>query len=60
MSLENKIILLITKEPEGGYIVTSPNIPELITEGDTLNEALDNVKDAILAVEELLKEVSQG
>ena len=23
------------REPDGGYVVTSPDIPELVTEGDT-------------------------
>lgn len=33
--------------------MTSPALPELITEGDTLEEAFANVKDAFAAVLEL-------
>lgn len=32
---------------EGGYVVYVPALPECITEGDTLEEAMDMVKDAI-------------
>jgi antitoxin HicB len=44
---------LFTPQPEGGYTVTSPVLPELITEGDTLEEAHANVRDALEAVVEL-------
>jgi antitoxin HicB len=40
-------------QPEGGYTVTSPILPELVTEGDTLDEAFANVQDALAAVVEL-------
>jgi predicted RNase H-like HicB family nuclease len=32
---------------EGGYVVTVPELPGCVTEGDTFGEALDMVKDAI-------------
>lgn len=32
---------------EGGYIVSVPALPGCITEGDTLEEAMEMVKDAI-------------
>jgi len=44
-----KIPLVLTPQPEGGFTVTSPLLPELITEGDSVEEALDNVKDALAA-----------
>jgi len=37
-------------QPEGGYTVTSPVLPELVTEGDTVEEALENVRDTLAAV----------
>lgn len=43
-------------QPEGGYTVTSPVLPELITEGDSLDEAFGNVRDALAAVLELYAE----
>ena len=45
-----KIPLTLEPQPEGGYTVTSPLLPELITEGDTVAEALANVDDAFEAV----------
>lgn len=48
-----RIPLVFTPQPEGGYTVTSPVLPELITEGDTLAEAQANVRDAFEAVAEL-------
>lgn len=40
-------VLLIPDPEEGGYTVTVPALPGCITEGDTLEEALDNARDAI-------------
>jgi antitoxin HicB len=48
-----RVPLVFTPQPEGGYTVTSPVLPELITEGDTLEEAHANVRDAFEAVVEL-------
>ena len=31
---------------EGGYTVTIPSLPGCISEGETLDEALDNIKQA--------------
>jgi antitoxin HicB len=40
---------------EGGYVVTCPALPGLVTEGDTLDEAREMVRDAIqLYLESLL------
>ena len=51
-----RIPLVFSPQPEGGYTVTSPVLPELITEGDTLEEANDNVHDALEAVIEMYEE----
>ena len=50
MSATYKLPLVLDPQPEGGYTVTCPLLPELITEGDTVQEALDNVSDALVAV----------
>ena len=34
-----RVPLVFTPQPEGGYTVTSPVLPELLTEGDTLEES---------------------
>ena len=55
-----KIPLLLTPQPEGGYTVSSPLLPELVSEGDSLNEALENVQDAFAAVIELYQETGRS
>ena len=45
-----KLPLVLESQPDGGYTVTCPVLPELITEGDTVREALDNVPDALAAL----------
>lgn len=47
-----KVPLVLSPQPEGGFTVTSPLLPELVTEGDTVEEALANVQDALAAVVE--------
>jgi antitoxin HicB len=51
-----RVPLIFSPQPEGGYTVTSPVLPELLTEGDTLEEANANVRDAFEAVVELYAE----
>ena len=51
-----RLPLVFTPQPEGGYTVHSPVLPELLTEGDTLEEAQANVRDAFEAVIELYAE----
>jgi antitoxin HicB len=51
-----RIPLVFAPQPEGGFTVTSPILPELITEGDSLEEAYANVTDAVAAVVELYAE----
>jgi antitoxin HicB len=51
-----RVPLMFTPQPEGGYTVTCPVLPELLTEGDTLGEAQANVRDAFEAVVELYEE----
>ena len=54
-----KVPLLLESQPEGGYTVTSPLLPELVTEGTTLDEALQHVKDALAAVVEIYEDLGQ-
>ncbi len=57
--MQYKIPLVLAPQPEGGYTVTSPLLPELITEGDTVEEALENVKDALAAVVEAYQDLGR-
>jgi antitoxin HicB len=54
-----KIPLILTAQPEGGYAVTSPALPELSTEGDTVEEVLAHVQDALAAVVELYEDLGK-
>ena len=51
-----RIPLVMELQPEGGYTVTSPALPELVTEGDTISECLANAEDAFKAVLEIYEE----
>lgn len=58
--MDYKVPLVMTPQPEGGYTVTSPLLPELITEGDSIRDAMENVKDALAAVLELYEELGRS
>ncbi len=47
--------VVITSDVTGGYVVTCPALPGLITEGDTLEEARAMTRDAIQGYLESLK-----
>lgn len=48
-----RVPLVMEPQAEGGFTVTSPLLPELVTEGDTIDEAYANAQDALAAVLEL-------
>lgn len=54
-----KLPLVLEPQPEGGYTITCPLLPELITEADTLDEVLPNVSDALAAVIESYEDTNQ-
>ena len=52
----------LTPAPEGGYMVSFVDIPEALTQGETVAEAMEAAKDALLTAfdfyfEEFLKEM---
>lgn len=47
---DGKLVLTLEVAEEGGYLVTSPFDPSLITEGDTLEEAFEMARDAAAAL----------
>lgn len=61
---DGKLVLCLQSAEEGGYVVTSPLDPELITEAETLEEAFANARDAAKALREsramLLKRLATG
>jgi antitoxin HicB len=54
-----KVPLVLSPQPEGGFTVTSPVLPELVTEGDSISEAMANVQDALAAVIELYQDLGR-
>lgn len=54
-----KVPLVLAPQPEGGFTITSPVLPELITEGDTVEETLANVQDALEAAIELHEDLGR-
>ena len=51
--------VLFEPAAEGGYVVTCPALPGLVTEGDTLKEARAMAKDAIEGYLESLRKDGQ-
>ena len=37
----------LNEQPEGGYLVTFPDLPEAITQGDSLDEAIEQAIDCL-------------
>jgi predicted RNase H-like HicB family nuclease len=42
-----KLRIVLEPSPEGGYTVYVPSLPGCISEGDSLEEALENIREAI-------------
>jgi len=42
--------VVLEPQPEGGFTVLVPALPEVVTEGDTEEEALANAQEAIRAI----------
>ena len=54
-----KLPLVLEPQPEGGYTITCPLLPNLITEADTLDEVIPNVSDALAALIETYEDLNQ-
>lgn len=46
-------------EPEGGYTVTCPALPGLVTYGETLPEARDMARDAMGGLIQVMREMGE-
>jgi antitoxin HicB len=61
---DGRLVLCLQAAEEGGYVVTSPLDPELITEAETLEEAFANARDAAKVLREsrrkMLKHLAAG
>jgi antitoxin HicB len=49
---DGKLVLNLEAAEEGGYVVTSPLDPEVITQAETLEEAFANARDAAQALKQ--------
>ncbi len=54
-----RLPLILEPQPEGGYTVTCPLVPGLVTEADTLDEVIPHVADALAALIELYEDLGQ-
>ena len=52
--------VIFRKEPEGGYTVNVPSLPGCITFGDTIEEAIEMAKEAILLYIDSLKKHNEA
>lgn len=56
MIVRDYSVVLQPNDPEKGYTVTVPALPGCISCGDTLEEALENIKDAVaLYIQDCIK-----
>lgn len=53
--MERVFNVLLKQEPEGGYSVRCVELPAAISQGETREEALANIREAILLVLEELE-----
>ena len=49
---DGKLALQLEEAEEGGYVVTSPLDPELITQAENIAEAFANARDAAKALKQ--------
>jgi len=54
-----KFTVILSPEADGGYSVVCPAVPGRVSQGDSLDEALANVREAILLCLEVRKEDGQ-
>lgn len=51
--------VVLVPQPEGGYFVECPSLPGCYTQGDTREEALANIREAIELALEDMKETGE-
>ena len=47
MAEQNEYEVVLIPQAEGGYTVSVPELPDVVTEGETEEEALEMAKDAV-------------
>ena len=51
-----KFHVTLQKEPEGGYVARCLELPGALSRGETKEEALTNVKEAVLTILDMMRE----
>ena len=62
-NLKHKILeytVIFEPAEEGGYVVSVPILPGCTTQGETFEEATENIRDAIRGYLEVLKEEGES
>lgn len=55
-----RLTVILEPEADGGYSVVCPVIPGCVSQGDSLDEALANIREAILLCLEARQEMEQA
>jgi predicted RNase H-like HicB family nuclease len=59
--MKGELTAIIEKAPEGGYWAICPEIPGANGQGETIEEAKDNLREAIrLMLEDRLEDIKRG
>ena len=48
---DGNLVLRLEPADEGGYVVTSPFNPDILTQAETLEEAFENARDVVALFE---------
>ena len=56
MADQRRFTVVLEPEEDGGYSVHCPTLPGCVSQGDTREEALENIQEAILLVLEVMEE----
>lgn len=54
--MDRQYEVVLVPQPEGGFVVSVPDLPDVITEGETREEALEMARDAIEGYLETMRE----
>ena len=55
-----KFKVILEHQPEGGYVAYVPALPGCFSQGETIEETLENIKEAIELYLEVLEEQELG
>lgn len=56
---DGKMVLYLTPSKDGGFAVTSPLDPGLVTQAETIDEAFDNAYDAAAELRKARKQLAK-